>query len=199
MKKIILFISGVLVLSLVACTTPKNETTTKTIVTANSEMISLDKNQLVNNADAVIEGIVVSQEAQEDFKGFPVTDFFIMVEKVYLGNPDETVEVRIDSGESDSMILLPEEGFTPTFTKGERVVLFLSSNKGKRPDKEDFDYYVLRAAQGKFTVSEDGVLKNNTHSFTYDSFADEIKSLEAENLKNNLPKLFLPEGEESGI
>jgi len=207
MRKILLFISLISIFSLVACSTNEKKSidekkTEKTVVYLDGELVSFDKNQLVNNADVIISGTVVSQEVQEDFKGLPVTDTFIKVEEIYKGEPGDTVEVRVDGGETDEMISIPDENLIPTFQIGEKVILFLTSNKGNRPDKSDFGYYVLGQYQGKFSLNDAvkiGVLKNDSNSFSFDNFKEEIKSIEEQNRKNKLPKIYLPEGQESDI
>jgi hypothetical protein len=143
-----------------------------------------------------------SQEVQEDFKGFPITDTVLKVDKVYEGEPGKSVEISVDGGETDKMISIPNEETTLHFKIGEKAILFLTSNKGNRPDKLDFGYYVVGQYQGtlsKSSVNGVDILKNEVHSFNLDSIADEIKSIEEENRINNLPELYLPEGQVSNI
>ncbi|MEJ8302727.1 hypothetical protein [Saccharibacillus sacchari] len=179
------------------------EHTGKAIVQATSFMIEMEKNQLVRDSDTIIHGIVLSQETENDFTGLPATDTFVQVLTVYKGNPGEIAEVRTEGGETDDKILLVDEKATPMFTVGEEVVLFLSSNKGSRLDKEDFDYGVLGLANGKFTVEpdSDGIIENQwgSHRFDFDHMQHEIDELERYNELHNVPSLFLPEGEESDI
>ncbi len=178
-----------------ACGTNNNE---KIIVESDIEVVYFDKNQLVNHADAIIEGQVISQEVQKDFRGFPVTDTLIRVTKILKGNPDKEVEIRVEGGETDDMIYEPEENLLPTFEIGEIVTVFLTSNKGNRPDKDDFGYYVVGQAQGKF-VESNGMLKNQDHEFITNNFEAELLTIEQSNRINNLEKFYLEEGEESDI
>lgn len=175
----------------------------KTIVEAESLMVQFDKNELVNEADVIVSGTVLSQEVEKDFEGFPVTDTIIQVQTVYKGEPAETVEIRVDGGETDDMIYRLNEEAAPKFNIGEEVVVFLTSNKGSRPDKEDFGYYVVGQAQGKFNIGIQarGIVENNvnTQIFDINNIQSEIDQIEEYNEKNNIPKIFLPEGEGSDI
>ncbi|OPG97222.1 hypothetical protein B2I21_15180 [Chryseobacterium mucoviscidosis] len=58
----------------------------KVIIHSDAEVVQYDKNQLVNEADVIVSGTVVSQEVKKDFEGFPVTDTTIRVQIVYKGN-----------------------------------------------------------------------------------------------------------------
>ncbi|MFB4326360.1 hypothetical protein RB298_28945, partial [Priestia sp. BR_2] len=97
--------------------------------------------QLVNEADVVISGTVISQEVQSDFEGFPVTDTIVKVNNVYKGDPGQTVEIRVNGGETAEMIYILDEEAAPAFHVGEEVLVFLTGNKGLRPDKNDFGYF----------------------------------------------------------
>lgn len=170
----------------------------KEIVTSRAELVSMDKNQLVNESDAIVEGMVVSQEVQKDFRGFPETDTTIKVTRVYKGNPGKEIEVRVDGGETKDRIYFSDEDMLPKFKKNESVVLFITANKGQRPDQNDFGYYVVGQFQGKFEI-KNGKIINRTFSFDRDSFIKELQTIENENKINPPPRLFLDEGNESNI
>lgn len=181
MKSPYIFLGSLLLLFLSACTNSNNEaslsnenttnlpTAVKTVVYSEVQFIHLDKNQLVNEADAIIKGRVFSQEVQKNFEGFPVTDTTIQVQTVFKGEAGETVEVRVDGGETDDMILVLDEDYIPKFEMDEEVIVFLSSDRGDRPDKNDFGYYVLGQSQGNFS------LKN---TLQHESIENDAKTLE---------------------
>ncbi|HIW33307.1 MAG TPA: hypothetical protein IAA29_11030 [Candidatus Paenibacillus intestinavium] len=198
MKSLIrVLVFSLVVVALAACS---NEEKNKTVVRSSLEVMKYDKNQLVNDADVIIEGVVISQEVQEDFEGFPSTDTFIKVSKVYKGNPSDTVEIRVKGGETDKMLYIPEEELLPSFKLDEKVIVFLTSNKGSRPDKDDFGYYVVGEYQGKFSGEDsEKRLMNETFTFNPQDFEQELQKIEEENKINKLEKNFYDEGEEADI
>lgn len=159
----------------------------KTTVTPETIIISLDKNQLVNEASTIISGEVISSEVKDDFIGFPVTDYKIKVDKVFKGNPKSEVVVRTAGGENDKMIYIPDEEMVK-FEIGERVVLFLTDDIDVRPDKDDFDYFVVGEYQGKFK-EENGKLMNKKYIFDASTFEQELKRIEEENKAKGLKKI----------
>lgn len=175
----------------------------KVVVHSDAEVIQYDKNQLVNEADVIISGTVISQEVQSDFEGFPVTDTIVKVNNVYKGDPGKTVEIRVNGGETAEMIYILDEEAAPAFHVGEEVMVFLTGNKGVRPDKDDFGYYLVGQAQGKFNIGAyaQSFIENNTdtHSFDLNNIQNEIDRIETYNKDHNIPRIFLPEGEESNI
>ncbi|MEK3685101.1 matrixin family metalloprotease [Paenibacillus sp. FSL R10-2736] len=176
----------------------------KIIIHSEPEVIQYDKNQLVNEADVIVSGKVISQEVVKDFEGFPVTDTLIRVQTVFKGEPGETVEIRVNGGETDDILYTLDESAAPTFKVGEEAVVFLSSNKGLRPDKDDFGYYLVGQAQGKFIlggIQPKDIIENNTdtQSFDFNNFQNEINNLEQYNNEYEIPRSYLPEGEESKI
>lgn len=126
-KKVIFFLTQIiLIATTLGCTN---------INMSEKSTIDLDKNQLVNEATTIISGEVISSEVNEDFIGFPVTDYKIKVDKTFKGTPKSVVVVRTSSGNSDDYII--------KFKHGEKVVLFLTDDIDARPDKDDFDYFVV--------------------------------------------------------
>jgi len=166
----------------------------KIVVKSEASLVAYDKNQLVNEASAIVSGNVVSSEAQDDFRGFPATDYIIKVDKVFKGNPAAEVEVRTEGGENAEMIYASDEG-EATFQIGEKVVLFLTDEKGDRPDKDDFGYYVLGGYQGKF-IEENGKLKNKKHAFDVATFEQELGQIEKDNKAKGLKKLKAEPGDD---
>lgn len=159
----------------------------KTTVTSETTIISLDKNQLVNEATIIIEGKVISSEIKNDYKGFPATDYKIKVDKVFKGEPVPEVVVRTAGGENSEMIYIPDDGMV-SFEIGEKVILFLTNDKGNRPDKDDFGYFVVGQFQGKFK-EENGKLKNDKFVFDASTFKEELKKIEEENKAKGLKKI----------
>ncbi|MBY0011624.1 hypothetical protein [Paenibacillus typhae] len=191
MKSPYIILGSLLLLLLSACTNSNteaslsNETTTnlpttvKTVVYSEVQFIHLDKNQLVNEADAIVKGRVLSQEVQKNFEGFPVTDTTIQVQTVFKGEPGENVEVRVDGGETEDMILVLDEDYIPKFEIDEEVIVFLSADKGDRPDKNDFGYYVVGQSQGNFSLKDNlqnDSIENNAKTLKFDlnNFEEEI-------------------------
>ncbi|MBE0447247.1 MAG: hypothetical protein IBX64_03960 [Actinobacteria bacterium] len=166
----------------------------KTVVRAEATYPDFDKNELVSRASVIVSGKVVSLEVQDDFTGVPATDYIIKVDKVFKGNPAAEVEVRTEGGENAEMIYIPDEG-VPTFQIGEKVVLFLTDEKGDRPDKDDFGYYVLGGHQGKF-IEENGKLKNEKFTFDVATFEQEIAQIEKDNKAKGLKKLKADPGDD---
>lgn len=167
------------------------------------ELIQYDKNQLVNESDVIVSGIVRSQEVQKDFEGLPATDTWIQVQTVYKGTPAGTVEIRADGGEMEDIVHIVDVPTPLQFSIGEKVIVFLSHNKGSRPDKEDFGCYVVGQAQGKFNIDvpSGSLIQNDTgtHRFDIQNFQHEIDQIEAYNRKHDMPRMTLPEGQESQI
>ncbi|MCM3781959.1 hypothetical protein M3231_03140 [Neobacillus mesonae] len=101
------------------------------------------------------------------------------------------------------MIYVVNEEDSLTFDIGEEVVVFLINNKGSRPDKDDFGYYVVGLAQGKFSVDtqSNGIIENSsgTYSLNFNNLQSEIDNLEEYNKIHDVPRVVLPEGQESGI
>ncbi len=188
MKKVytVLLVGTLAVSALTAYGYGKITSSEKRIIQAEAIIVPVDKNQLVNHATAIVSGEVVSSEVQNDFQGFPVTDYTIKVDKVFKGNPAAEVEVRTSGGENAEIKYIPDEEMA-TFQLGEKVVLFLTDDKGTRPDKNDFGYFVVGQFQGKFK-DENGKLKNIKFTFDVATFAREINQIKENNTANGLKK-----------
>lgn len=156
----------------------------KKTVQSDATIMGYSKEQLVSDASVIVTGKVVSSEVQNDFEGFPVTDYKIKVEKVYKGTPGKEVEVRTQGGENEEMVYVPDEDMV-TFEVGEQVTVFLTDDKGERPDKDDFGYFVVGQYQGKIK-EESGKLKNKKFDFNSSDFEKELKDIEARNKANNV-------------
>ena len=171
----------------------------KLVVGNHMEVIGYDKNQLVNHSDIIMEGIVISQEVQEDFTGYPATDTVLKVTKVYMGTPGDTVEIRVIGGETDKMIYLPDADLLPSFEIGEEVLVFLINNRGFTPDSKDFGYYVVGQYQGKFSLTGNDKIMNKAFEFNLSTFKEELETIIGENKTLNLPKNYNEDGKGSDI
>lgn len=201
MKKIVvLIIITVIIMIISACSTDK-----KPVVETELTVVKYDKNQLVHDADVIMRGTVTSIVVQKDYDGFPATDTTILVNEVYKGNPGKEVEVRVKGGETEDMIYVPEKDKIPDFKEGEEVIVFLTNNKGNRPDKDEFGYYVVGQIQGKFEVKESNNNKslinphNSRFGFDFNDFKEQIDTISKENENPPPHKSFHDEGEESDI
>lgn len=159
----------------------------KEIIKSDVTLATYDVNQLVNDSTLIISGKVVSSEVQNDFQGFPVTDYKIKVNNVFKGNVDNEVEVRTSGGENKNVKFIPDEEMA-SFKLGEEVTLFLTDEKGDRPDKNDFGYFVVGQSQGKL-IEENGKLKNKKFEFNSSNFEKELREIEESNIRYNLKKM----------
>ncbi|MCT4618798.1 MAG: hypothetical protein N4A62_05365 [Marinisporobacter sp.] len=198
-KKYILSLASLLILSgfLIIDHSKTKQKPSKKIVVQHGFLAHFSKNDLVNNATAIISGTVISSEVQNDFLGLPATDFKIKVNKVFRGEVNDEIEVRTVGGETDDTIHIADKQAV-TFEIGEDVTLFLIDEKGVRPDKDDFDYFVLGQHQGKFKKKE-GKIKSKRDTFSEKDFLKELGKIEKENAKNKLPKLYVKPGEGDNI
>lgn len=177
-KVIFLFIQIILIATILGCAnTNMSEKST----------IDLDKNHLVNEATTIILGEVISSEVNKDFIGFSVTDYKIRVDKAFKGNPKSEIVVRTSGGKNDKMDYIPDDDIVK-FKNGEKVVLFLTDDIDVRPDRDDFDYFVVGDYQGKFK-EVNGVLKNEKFTFDVSTFEEELKQIEEENRASSLKKI----------
>lgn len=188
-----------LLLVTTACSTNHNSNNSgPQLVKMESSTVQYDKFMLVNDSDAIIRGIVTSQEVQTDFMGFPSTDTYIKVTEIYKGTAEDVVEVRTTGGKTDEIELSVDSDAVPHFQIDEEVIVFLTSNKGDRPDKDDFGYYVLGQAQGKYSVSKSGIMSGGVkeYGFQMNKLQEQINQIMLENEKNPPPKIYADEGEE---
>jgi hypothetical protein len=189
MKKLfsLLLVGALTISSLTACGFGK------TTVGSDVSIVPFDKNQLVNHATTIVSGEIVSSEVQNDYKGFPMTDYKIKVYKVFKGNPSAEVEVRTYGGENADMKYIPDEEMV-SFELGEKVVLFLTDDKGNRPDKADFGYFVVGQFQGKL-LEQNGKLKNEKFTFDVVNFAQELKQIGDQNKASGLKPMKAEPGD----
>lgn len=206
MKRITFFSFIIIAIMTTGCASSIEEAVpanSKIMIQSNIQIVKFDKNQLVNESDVIISGTVISQEVQKNFEGFPATDTTIKVQNVLKGNPGETVEIRVDGGETEDMIYELDKSMNPDLQINQEVIVFLSANKGSRTDKDEFGYYIVGQSQGKFIIADqsNSYIENKagTLRFDFKEFRKEISSIEKYNKENNTPRLYLPEGTESNI
>ena len=192
-KKGILILSGALVVGFFAINSYDKDIK-KDIIYSDAILVDYDKNQLVNDADVIISGEVISSEVELDFEGLPATDYKIKVNSIFKGNPGEVVEVRTSGGETDDIKFIPDDK-EALFEIGEEVVVFLTNEKGDREDKDNFGYYVLGQHQGKFK-NYNGILKNGEYEFNYSNLQSELMNINEQNEKARLRKIDSSMGDE---
>lgn len=164
-------------------------------ITSDVTLVSYNKNQLVNDATTIVSGTVISSEVQNDFQNLPATDYKIKVNEVFKGDPDKEIEVRTAGGKNEDMNFVPDEEMV-SFIIGEEVILFLTNDLGDRPDRNDFQYFVVGQTQGKFDLVN-GKIENSKFSFDKNNFMNELKNIENKNKLNNIkPIKAKPESKE---
>ena len=151
--------------------------------TIGATVIKMDKNRLYAHSTEIVKGKVIGSETKTAFTG-EVTDFEIEIDEVIQGDEArKVVKVRTEGNGNN-----PVKSGLVSFTVGESVTLFLTDDKGNRPDRGDFDYFVVGQAQGKFK-EYNGKLKNNKGAeFSKDTFKDELKQIEKENKEKGIKK-----------
>lgn len=113
-----------------------------------STAILLTEDQMVDRADLIVRGVVLSVESAVRDRGVPVfTDVAVEVIEILKGvHPDPILHLALPGGELDGRVY--QVAGTPTFKPGEEVVLFLVTLKtGERT--------VIGLRQGKYTLRAD--------------------------------------------
>lgn len=116
-----------------------------------STFLAMSDVELVTQADAVVQGRIISQRSSWDAAGgVIVTESAVRVQQVLVGRAPDVVTVRTAGGQVGDLAV-DAVGF-PKFNDRERVLLFLSDNG-------DGTSRVLGYQQGHFEVVErlDGV------------------------------------------
>ena len=141
-------------------------------------MIGLNTKELTLNSDIVIKGEVVEIASQwtEDRTAIFSTAT-VSVEEVVVGIYNkENVEVVYDGGVADGIRMNVSD--TPSFKKGQTVILFLSPSLKLESAQA---YRVYGRAQGKYLIDKDNIARkrgfsilNNQESIDNDLSADEL-------------------------
>jgi len=146
----------------------------------------VDEHGLESTANVILRGKVLSQTPDHDGYVNPITDTVVDVLEVYRGEPKEEIIVRTPGLSQYTRAKLREEGLG-AYEVGDEVILFLTDQKGERPDKDEFDYFVVGMGQGAFLLEKRKGKKqmvsiaNEEYGFTYKSFKKQLKQLEKEN------------------
>jgi hypothetical protein len=108
--------------------------------------VRFDVTGLVDEADLVFEGRVLSLRPMTDAKGRVLTEVFVSVQQTWWGTPYGTQVFRVPGGilPDGSGMLIPG---MPTFSQGEDAIFFLSQ-QGKSGIRVP-----VGLAQGKMTVT----------------------------------------------
>ncbi|RJE90997.1 hypothetical protein D3P07_02680 [Paenibacillus sp. 1011MAR3C5] len=152
-------------------------------------IIKIDKHELERTANVILRGEVLSQTPDHDGFVNPITDTVVGVLDVYRGKPKEEIVVRTPGLSQYTRAKLREEGLG-AYEVGDEVILFLTDQKGERPDKDEFDYFVIGMGQGAFLLETYKGKKqmvsqaNEEYGFTFKSFKKQLKQLAKENKQN---------------
>lgn len=114
-------------------------------------LLRMDFDDLAGQADRVVIGTVASLDGRLEETGrFVHTDVTLTVERYLAGTGDDTIVLRTPGGQAGGLATVAHGA--PSFTVGERVLLFLT-------EWEDGTPKVLGYAQGKSTVRFDDRLE----------------------------------------
>jgi len=152
----------------------------------------VDKSELIQLAYVILRGVVTAHHPEYDSDSMPVTDTDIEVLEVFKGKPEDVVAVRTKG--RDPYREARFDGRLSGYLPGDEVILFLTDQKGERPDKDEFDYFVVGMGQGAFLLEKHKGKKqivskaNEEYGFTYKSFKKQLKQLEKENRQTSSSK-----------
>jgi hypothetical protein len=123
---------------------------------AGAFMTGLSTEELTRSSDAVIVGGVEDVESHWNQDGTSIfTTASVVVEEVVRGVViQQIVTVEYEGGEIGEIGLKVSD--VAPLTRGERVLLFLQSGKGKRDGSV---YHIVGKAQGKYLIGEDGIAR----------------------------------------
>ena len=137
-------------------------------------MKGLSTEELTNTSDIVIEGEVENTEAMWSKDGstiFTRTD--IVIYTIIRGVPSQKkIKVEYEGGEVGEIGLKVSD--QPLLLKGEKVILFLKSEKSK---KDGDAYTIVGKGQGKYLIDANGIARKSGFSV----------AVGQENIDNNIP------------
>ena len=137
-------------------------------------MKGLSTEELTNTSDIVIEGEVENTEAMWSKDGstiFTRTD--IVIYTIIRGVPSQKkIKVEYEGGEVGEIGLKVSD--QPLLLKGEKVILFLKSEKSK---KDGDAYTIVGKGQGKYLIDANGIASKSGFSV----------AVGQENIDNNIP------------
>ena len=141
-------------------------------------MIGLSTKKLALNSDIVIKGEVIEIVSQwTEGRAAIFSTATVRVEEVVAGSySKENIEVVYNGGVADGIGMKVSD--TPSFKKGETVILFLSPSLKL---KKAHAYRVYGRAQGKYLIGKDNIARkrgfsivDNQESIDNDLYADEL-------------------------
>lgn len=141
------------------------------LCSAYAMMVGMSTRSLSNESDLVIKGTVIRVVSQwtEDRKSIFSTAM-VQVDEVIAGSCDrDTVEVVYDGGVVDGIGMKVSD--SPSFEKGEIVILFLSPDLQLRKAQA---FRVYGRAQGKYRVDEDNIARKR--GFSVAAGADRVEN-----------------------
>lgn len=142
-----------------------------------STFIEMTRDELVEQADAVVAGRVVEVNSFWNREGTAImTEAVIEVEDSILGNAPSHVRVRTFGGQVGDYKIVAH-GF-PTFERNERLLLFLEP-------KQDGFHKVLGYGQGEFRIRAD---KNGREMAVPTWEADTVRILKADGTPARVPR-----------
>ena len=164
----------------------KIKNTDKQVISITGGLPMRDINTVILQSELIITGEVEEIKPSrwtdpERARGILQTDIVIKVNEVLFGDDlSSEVTVRIDKGEDESTIFVDE--WTPDFTVGENVLLFLMRDSSAMATDED--YYVLSAIeQAKYLIYDNGTAVCEFENKTLDlnTLPTQIESLYVQN------------------
>lgn len=117
---------------------------------AASTFLEISQEELVAQADAVVQGRVIEVQSFWNKQGTAiVTEAVVEVEETVLGRERSHVRLVTFGGEVDGYVI-EAHGF-PTFRKGQRLLVFLEPQR----KREDGAHRVLGYRQGELEIRQD--------------------------------------------
>jgi len=119
-------------------------------------------------ADLILVGKVTDAETREEPKGMIYTYITVSIEENIKGNPGkDKIIIRVTGGEVDGIAAIWEG--MPSFSKGERVLVFLLQDLRFSPDC----FFLVRGNQGKYSIAPNNIVLSIGKPLP--EFVDEIR------------------------
>jgi hypothetical protein len=135
--------------------------TSPTIRGSGEMLVKLSLDELGRQAYSIIVGQVSEIAAQQEGNGYIHTLVSLAVERIIKGEVAQSLAVSVPGGTVNGQVLEVED--SPSFSQGERVVLFLEKTGG--------DSSVVGGIQGKFTIDDEG----RVGDVTLEQFIEQIR------------------------
>ncbi len=140
---------------------------------AYSLMIGLGTNQLVEEAELIVEGNVRHVESDWNLQQTVIMSrAYIDVEEVFKGGRCDLVEIEYMGGIVGDIEMRVSD--SPQFLNGERVILFLNQQHdlGRKSEKlllKGNAHSLVGRAQGKYTITDSGLVVKKGFTVTDDT------------------------------